>query len=210
MPVLKVRDPNTGLYVPLMAGNNETNEVTISTAQPTDGSELWIDTDEPSGSASDYVLRVGDQMSGPLLQAADPVDPLGSATKQYVDNGSRVAVPALSGWADYGGAYGTVWATRAGSVITLEGMYKRLSDLTVALTTSYDVAQLPGNWGPQRDLIFPILHSLSTDAWGIAGRMKVTSSGLLSMTTYKAGTIPTSGGWVALNGISYRAPGVPQ
>lgn len=36
--------------------------------------------------AGDYVRRSGDTMLGPLIQAADPLVPLGTATKQYVDN----------------------------------------------------------------------------------------------------------------------------
>lgn len=69
MPVLKVRDPNTGQYVPLMSGSgSETNEVTISDTAPTDGTELWLDTAAVGGTEA-YVLKGGDTMTGGLVIA---------------------------------------------------------------------------------------------------------------------------------------------
>lgn len=41
-PVLKVRDPNTGNYVPVTGAS--VNEVTIGGTTPVDGSDLWLDT----------------------------------------------------------------------------------------------------------------------------------------------------------------------
>lgn len=65
MPVLKVRDPNTGAYVPLIGGGGP-DEVTISTSQPSSPTDIWIDTDEVGGTTADFVLKSGDKMTGGL------------------------------------------------------------------------------------------------------------------------------------------------
>lgn len=44
----------------------------------------------PGSGPALYVLKAGDQMTGPLLLAAAPTDPLGAATKAYVDGKAGV------------------------------------------------------------------------------------------------------------------------
>ena len=44
-----------------------------------------------------YVMLAGSTMTGPLILNADPTDPLGAATKQYVDNIDIPAAPEISG-----------------------------------------------------------------------------------------------------------------
>ena len=45
-------------------------------------------------SSSEYVLKVGDTMTGHLTLNADPVNPLHAATKQYVDT---LLLPLMGG-----------------------------------------------------------------------------------------------------------------
>jgi hypothetical protein len=42
-----------------------------------------------------FLRLVGGTLTGPLIQAADPVAPLGTATKQYVDNHIAAIPPSL-------------------------------------------------------------------------------------------------------------------
>jgi len=44
MPMLKYKDPGDGQWKPVPVGGSAPNEVTVSATQPTDGSELWLDT----------------------------------------------------------------------------------------------------------------------------------------------------------------------
>ena len=44
-----------------------------------------------------YVMLAGSTMTGPLILNADPIDDLGAATKQYVDNIDIPAAPEISG-----------------------------------------------------------------------------------------------------------------
>lgn len=67
MAVLKYRSPTDGLFYPVSYGGTPApNEVTVAAAQPADGSELWLDTDEPS-TVSGGIDSTGDTMTGPLV-----------------------------------------------------------------------------------------------------------------------------------------------
>jgi hypothetical protein len=49
-------------------------------------SSLYDDLNATSGDASSKVSKSGDTMTGPLILAADPTQPLEATTKEYVDN----------------------------------------------------------------------------------------------------------------------------
>jgi hypothetical protein len=107
---------DTLIYVPGASGA-VVDTVWVGVDAPVDPTiEMWWDSDEPPASLFDqtvadslYVKLLGGTMGGPLLLSADPLDPLGAATKQYVDtnaltrNGTPTDNPIT----------GTLWFTNA-------------------------------------------------------------------------------------------------
>jgi hypothetical protein len=77
-----------------------------------------------------YLPLTGGTLSGPLLQAADPVNPLGTATKQYVDGKFTVAYLPLSG----GTMTGTL-TLAADPAAALSAATKQYVDARTPLTT---------------------------------------------------------------------------
>lgn len=89
MPVLKVRDPNTGQYVPLMSGGSGgPDEVSIATAEPSTKTDLWVDTDDPGGSTSDFVLKTGDTITGDLILESSHLRVMSPSINNYIKLGS--------------------------------------------------------------------------------------------------------------------------
>jgi len=103
MAMLKYKDPADGLWKPVPVGGSAgvvPNEVTIDPAQPTDGSELWLDTDEPVTSLDTYtkaevdagfVPVTGGGMSGPLMV---PVPTLITQVGRWAEGTPRFATVA--------------------------------------------------------------------------------------------------------------------
>lgn len=112
-----------------------------------------------------------------------------------------VLTPA-AGWADYGGVYAGLLASKVGSLVVLEGMLKRTSDLTVGAGSYYTIGQAPAPFWPTHSVAGAAVTNFPT-AGGALARILVSNSGGVQMAPASAGTFAT-GMWITFT-IAYRA-----
>lgn len=112
-------------------------------------------------------------------------------------------VTPVSGWADLGGMYAGLQATKQGRMVTVNALLKPTSDKAVSAGVAFDVANVPAAMVPSTAVILSGIYA-TAGAAPLVCRFTVQTSGLVQCMPAVAGTILAATGWVAVS-ITYRS-----
>lgn len=121
--------------------------------------------------------------------------------------GQLSAMVPMTGWADYGGAHGGLFATRIGPTVTLDGFFKRTSNLSISSGSPSQLCTLPVGWRPARNVYAPCFYALNSAGSGVIAQCELSAAtGVLTVYWPSSGTLDTTG-WVSVVGTFRGAAG---